>query len=312
MRGAEGQNRTGDTRIFSPLLYRLSYLGEGQNNPPPQRGMPNLSEVRGSPSTSGALFVPQARGTIGSGPGRSRDLVNVQLAPVPWGLRDVILALVAALVLVLVVVGGALGGLFVFRTIVDVSPFARPVSIAAIAIYQIGFLGIALVIARRRGGLAALGFRAFPPAALLAVATLLFLGLLVQIAYGLLLQSLGIGQENPQRIDLLVGATPVSLAIALLSGAVLAPIAEETFFRGLVLTGLIARLGVTGAVAVSSALFAAAHLVPQVIPPIFILGVLLAILRLWSGSLWPPIALHAAFNAISLLAVFAVAQTTAA
>jgi hypothetical protein len=25
--GAEGQNRTGDTWIFSPLLYRLSYLG---------------------------------------------------------------------------------------------------------------------------------------------------------------------------------------------------------------------------------------------------------------------------------------------
>ena len=27
--GAEGQNRTADTGIFSPLLYRLSYLGEG-------------------------------------------------------------------------------------------------------------------------------------------------------------------------------------------------------------------------------------------------------------------------------------------
>jgi hypothetical protein len=27
MSGAEAQNRTGDTRIFSPLLYRLSYLG---------------------------------------------------------------------------------------------------------------------------------------------------------------------------------------------------------------------------------------------------------------------------------------------
>ena len=27
IRGAETQNRTGDTRIFSPLLYRLSYLG---------------------------------------------------------------------------------------------------------------------------------------------------------------------------------------------------------------------------------------------------------------------------------------------
>ena len=27
--GAESQNRTGDTWIFSPLLYRLSYLGQG-------------------------------------------------------------------------------------------------------------------------------------------------------------------------------------------------------------------------------------------------------------------------------------------
>ncbi len=26
--GAQGRNRTVDTRIFSPLLYRLSYLGD--------------------------------------------------------------------------------------------------------------------------------------------------------------------------------------------------------------------------------------------------------------------------------------------
>ena len=29
--GAEGQNRTADTGIFSPLLYRLSYLGMTSN-----------------------------------------------------------------------------------------------------------------------------------------------------------------------------------------------------------------------------------------------------------------------------------------
>ena len=29
--GAQGRNRTIDTRIFSPLLYRLSYLGEKRN-----------------------------------------------------------------------------------------------------------------------------------------------------------------------------------------------------------------------------------------------------------------------------------------
>ena len=26
--GAQGRNRTADTRIFNPLLYRLSYLGK--------------------------------------------------------------------------------------------------------------------------------------------------------------------------------------------------------------------------------------------------------------------------------------------
>lgn len=29
--GAEGQNRTADTRLFRPLLYRLSYLGTGND-----------------------------------------------------------------------------------------------------------------------------------------------------------------------------------------------------------------------------------------------------------------------------------------
>jgi hypothetical protein len=32
--GAQSRNRTSDTRIFNPLLYRLSYLGTlGQLNP---------------------------------------------------------------------------------------------------------------------------------------------------------------------------------------------------------------------------------------------------------------------------------------
>ena len=30
-RGAEGRNRTADTGIFSPLLYRLSYLGKHED-----------------------------------------------------------------------------------------------------------------------------------------------------------------------------------------------------------------------------------------------------------------------------------------
>ena len=31
--GAQGRNRTSDTRIFSPLLYQLSYLGLAAGKP---------------------------------------------------------------------------------------------------------------------------------------------------------------------------------------------------------------------------------------------------------------------------------------
>ena len=33
LRSAQNRNRTSDTRIFSPLLYQLSYLGERQQKP---------------------------------------------------------------------------------------------------------------------------------------------------------------------------------------------------------------------------------------------------------------------------------------
>lgn len=231
---------------------------------------------------------------------------------VPWGIRDIVGALLAAVALVGLIVGGALGGLMLLRSFIDVGPLARPVTLGAITLAQLSLLAVALVTAARRGGLAALGFRPAPPDGLLAAAGLLVVGLVIQIAYGLALQALGLGQENPQRIDLLVGATPLSLAFALLSGAVIAPIAEEAFFRGLILPGLIPRLGTVGAVIVSSALFAVAHLVPQVIIPTFALGILLAILRLRFGSLWPPILLHASFNALALVAVFAATRLASA
>ena len=35
--GAQGQNRTADTGIFSPLLYRLSYLGVYSESPSAER-----------------------------------------------------------------------------------------------------------------------------------------------------------------------------------------------------------------------------------------------------------------------------------
>ena len=54
MSGAEGQNRTADTWIFSPLLYRLSYLGAEFN-----RRLAG-SVPQGGPSPRLRLVVPIA------------------------------------------------------------------------------------------------------------------------------------------------------------------------------------------------------------------------------------------------------------
>lgn len=42
--GAEGWNRTSDTRIFNPLLYQLSYLGDESGRPCGIRTRPSRLE----------------------------------------------------------------------------------------------------------------------------------------------------------------------------------------------------------------------------------------------------------------------------
>ena len=90
--------------------------------------------------------------------------------------------------------------------------------------------------------------------------------------------------------------------------------AEETFFRGLMLTGLLPT-GVFRAVLVSSFLFAAPHLlnvfaglwdpsfaVADTIAA-FGIGVTFAALRIRTGSIWPSIGLHALTDFSALLAL---------
>src|SRR5579859_8047872 len=52
----QGQNRTADTRIFSPLLYQLSYLAEG-------REKSSATTTSASGSVNGLLTPPADSGT---------------------------------------------------------------------------------------------------------------------------------------------------------------------------------------------------------------------------------------------------------
>jgi uncharacterized protein len=77
---------------------------------------------------------------------------------------------------------------------------------------------------------------------------------------------------------------------------VIAPIAEEIFFRGLVLHGYLARYSVTKAVWVSSILFGLFHLNPWQAVVAIPLGIWFAWLVLRTGSVLPGIVGHAAVN----------------
>ena len=81
------------------------------------------------------------------------------------------------------------------------------------------------------------------------------------------------------------------------------PFAEELFFRGFILAALIGPLGPLRAAAVSSALFAAAHVSIEAALPVFVTGMLLAWLYLRTRSIWPPVTAHALQNFIAVSVV---------
>ena len=103
--------------------------------------------------------------------------------------------------------------------------------------------------------------------------------------------------------------------ILLFTGMALAPaIAEEFLFRGLVLGALRERFQSVHAVVVSALLFGLFHLNIYQLPTAFVVGIILAVLTLISGSIWPAVLLHLLHNGLALgvqLTMPTITETTA-
>ena len=80
---------------------------------------------------------------------------------------------------------------------------------------------------------------------------------------------------------------------------VVGPFAEETFFRGFLFAGLVRRFGNVSSVAISSVIFAVAHVDPALIGPAFLSGSVFALVYWRTGSVWPAILAHTAQNAVA-------------
>ena len=80
---------------------------------------------------------------------------------------------------------------------------------------------------------------------------------------------------------------------------VAAALGEEIFFRGYLLPSLRKTFGVVAAVIISGALFSAMHLEWGGFLGLMEIGIVLAMLRIWSGSLWAAVIGHGVNNAIA-------------
>lgn len=93
----------------------------------------------------------------------------------------------------------------------------------------------------------------------------------------------------------------LSLIIPMISTAILTPIWEELFFRGIVLRKLTKRLKPITAILISSLIFAIVHSGFIGITHAFLMGCMLAYLYLLKQNIWIPIVLHAVINLVSTL-----------
>jgi membrane protease YdiL (CAAX protease family) len=169
-----------------------------------------------------------------------------------------------------------------------------------------------VIVAARSESVEALGLS--PPRrprnlAMVALACLTFLVPLgvVSWTWNLVLSALGKQPELQPALGLYIDARARNdwPAMALIGvGAVLmAPLAEELLFRGFLFGLLRRRVGPGVAMVATSAFFALFHLQPEVMLPIFLVGLVLNWIYLRTGSLAYPILFHLLFNGGTLIQV---------
>ncbi|KGN51910.1 uncharacterized protein LOC101219539 [Cucumis sativus] len=103
----------------------------------------------------------------------------------------------------------------------------------------------------------------------------------------------------------LIGSSSISTACLVGITGVLAPVLEETVFRGFLMVSLTKWTPTPVAVLISAAVFALAHLTPGEFPQLFVLGTALGFSYAQTRNLLTPITIHALWNSgVILLLTF--------
>jgi membrane protease YdiL (CAAX protease family) len=180
--------------------------------------------------------------------------------------------------------------------------------LAAVGGQVIGLAASLAFLRMRRIDLAGVIGATRPAGRLLLIGTGVGAGMLVAASLVVAALMRLTGSEQPADQFLLDELTRggASTALAFVAAVVLAPVAEELLFRGLLFRALLQRRSVHVAALVSAVVFALVHVDVAVSQPLALVGltlvgVVLAHAYERTGSLLVPIAGHAAFNGITLV-----------
>jgi hypothetical protein len=136
-----------------------------------------------------------------------------------------------------------------------------------------------------------------------------FAGLIVVLLSGyiatLIQLLLGLSMDNPQ-LDFLApqGFSWLAFGAILLTGGILAPLAEEVFFRGVLFRYFGWLWGFWPAALASSFFFGLLHRDIAIGGAAFLMGILLAWIYAQSRSLWPAIIIHIMNNSLKIILLY--------
>src|SRR5690606_26392631 len=128
------------------------------------------------------------------------------------------------------------------------------------------------------------------------VAMWVVFGTLQALGYMEWMESLGV-ESVQDSVKLLQTATdPMVLILMAVAAVLVAPVSEELVFRGYLYPAAKRFAGKWMAAICTGLVFAAAHGSLVALLPLFIFGVVLAVLYEKTGSIWAPVAVHFCFN----------------
>lgn len=228
-----------------------------------------------------------------------------------WSVWDPLLIYLAAFVLsIFALVIAGLAGYLDLENIDAAEELPKVLAVLAPAQFAAMLAGIRWVSRRKGSGDMKRDFRLRYQsgdwvALLYGVGLLLAAGLILSFVF----EALGIDPGTPQVVEAAEGAErlPEKLIITVVI-AVLAPVAEEILFRGMLFDALLARTSVKRTVWISGVIFGLVHLIDPaalpLVPALIGLGVILGYARQRTDSLSRPILMHIGFNSVTAIGLF--------